>query len=263
MTEPGARSQQGVANDGDATADPPLKAAQWGFWATVLWGIVIFALYMAVQVATTLAIADRSAAKPADRSFAELMNSGMSKGYSFSLATLLTAIVCCVAIVVIVRLRKNASVPEYLGLTPVAPMTILKWIGLFVVVSLASDLGLTWLDDSTGQDFMSEIYKEAKPAWLLWLAVIVAGPLFEELLVRGFLLPGFAASFMRPSGAVVVTSALWAVMHLQYDSFGIVAVFCIGLVFGTARVRTGSLIVPLILHALQNLMATVAVIIPD
>ena len=72
-----------------------------------------------------------------------------------------------------------------------------------------------------------------------------------------------ANASLRPIGGVVVTSALWAAMHLQYDSFGIVAVFCIGLVFGTARVRTGSLIVPLILHALQNLMATVAVIIPD
>jgi membrane protease YdiL (CAAX protease family) len=261
--EPNVTSQDGVANDRDATANPLPKAAQWGFWATVLWGIVIFALYAAVQIGTTLAIADWSPANPADRSFGELIDSGLNKGYSLSLATLLTAIVCCGAIVVIVRLRENAIVPEYLGLTPVAPMTLLKWIGLFVVVSLAADFGLMWLDDPTGRDFMSDIYKNAKPAWLLWPALIVAGPLFEELFVRGFLLPGFAASFMRPVGAVIVTSALWAAIHLQYDAFGIAVVFCIGLLLGAARIRTGSLIVPLTLHALQNLMATVAVIIPD
>jgi len=42
--------------------------------------------------------------------------------------------------------------------------------------------------------------------------------LFEELFFRGFLFRGLSSSFMGPVGAVLVTSALWALIHTQYDA---------------------------------------------
>jgi membrane protease YdiL (CAAX protease family) len=64
---------------------------------------------------------------------------------------------------------------------------------------------------------------------------------------------------MGPIGAVVVTSGVWAVLHVQYDAFDMATVFCSGLLLGTARLVTGSLLVPLALHAAVNLLATVEV----
>ena len=59
-------------------------------------------------------------------------------------------------------------------------------------------------------------------------------------------------SFLKPLGAVVVTSVLWALLHLQYDVYGIFTILLVGLLLGAARIRTRSLVVPLALHALNN-----------
>jgi len=254
MTDPGATSGDSVS-----TGDRSPQSARWGFFATVIWALVVAAIYVILQIAAILAAADWSLADPADRSFEQLTISGMSKGYTFSLAYFLTTIVGCSSIAAIIRLKKHAVLREYLGLKPVAFKTMLKWIGLFAIVSVAADSILKLLDQPTGGEFMSTIYQNAKPAWMLWLAVVVAAPLFEEVFFRGFILTGFAASFMRPVGAVLVTTALWAALHYQYDAAGIAVVFCFGLLLGAARIRTGSLIVPLGMHALENFLATAAV----
>jgi membrane protease YdiL (CAAX protease family) len=81
--------------------------------------------------------------------------------------------------------------------------------------------------------------------------------LFEETFFRGFVFKGFESGFMGPIGAVLATTGLWAAIHIQYDAYGIATVFCLGLLLGTARAMTGSLLVPLGLHATANLVATI------
>ncbi len=260
MMNPDPTSGDGAPpEDGGIGDDRSQQAARWGFWATVIWALVVAAIYAVVLFTAILGAADWSPADPADLSFEQLMISGISKGYSFPLASFLTTIVCCWSIAAIVRLKKHAVLREYLCLKPVAFKTMMKWIGLFAIVYVATTLVLIWLDLPIGNDFMSTIYLNAKPAWMLWLAVVVAIPLFEEVFFRGFLLTGFASSFMRPIGAVLVTTALWAGLHFQYDAVGVAVVFCFGLLLGAARIRTGSLMVPLGIHALENLLATAAV----
>jgi CAAX protease family protein len=260
MTDPGATSGDGAPPAEGGIADsPPPEAARWGFWATLIWALVVATIYAVTEFAAVLGAADWFPADPADLNLEQLLISGMSKGYFFPLASFLTTIICCGAIAAIVRLKKHARLPEYLGLNPVSVRTMLNWIGLFAILYVAIVLVLIQLDLSIANDFMSTIYVNAKPAWTLWLAVVVAVPLFEEVFFRGFLLAGFAASFMRPIGAVLVTTALWAGLHFQYDAAGIAVVFCFGLLLGAARLRTGSLIVPLSIHALENFLATAAV----
>ena len=73
---------------------------------------------------------------------------------------------------------------------------------------------------------------------------------------RGFLHQGLAGSFLKPAGAVITTALRWALIHIQYDLYGIVTIGLAGLLLGTARVQTGSLFCPILLHALMNLVAT-------
>jgi hypothetical protein len=89
----------------------------------------------------------------------------------------------------------------------------------------------------------------------------VVAPVFEELFFRGFLLAGFASSFLRPAGAVLVTSASWALIHLQYDLYGMVTIFVLGLLLGAARLASGSVLLTIGLHAFSNLLSTVETII--
>jgi membrane protease YdiL (CAAX protease family) len=88
----------------------------------------------------------------------------------------------------------------------------------------------------------------------LWIDVVVAAPLGEEIVFRGFLYRGWARSPRAVVPAVAVISAL---LHVHYDWFSILEIFLVGLVLGWARWRSGSTILTFALHAFNNTWATV------
>ena len=90
---------------------------------------------------------------------------------------------------------------------------------------------------------------------------MVAAPLFEEIFFRGFMFAGLQHSRLGPIGAMVLSSLAWAIIHLQYDLYGITQIFLGGLLLGYARFRSGSIFPAIAMHALMNLIATVQVII--
>jgi len=101
---------------------------------------------------------------------------------------------------------------------------------------------------------MEQIFRTA--GWLpaLVIAVVVLAPAVEELAFRGFCLGGLA-----PSGAawaIGLSSALFAVIHVQYDLFDIGAVLVLGLLFGAARWQSGSTLLTFGLHAFHNALAS-------
>ena len=57
------------------------------------------------------------------------------------------------------------------------------------------------------------------------------------------------------AGAIVLTSAAWALMHVQYDWFVIVQIFLLGILFGWLRWASGSTILTIILHMIANFSA--------
>jgi len=103
------------------------------------------------------------------------------------------------------------------------------------------------------------VYQTAGFPLLLWLAVVVAAPLAEETLFRGFLFKGILHSRLGGAGAVVLTALIWAVIHQQYDLYGVATVFAAGLLLGYARLSTNSIYAGLLMHALMNLIATIEV----
>jgi len=85
---------------------------------------------------------------------------------------------------------------------------------------------------------------------LLSVAAIAAAPAFcEELLMRGIVLPSLLPAFGRVA-AVAVTAALFALIHL--DAYRSAFTFALGLALGALRLRTGSLLAPVLAHALVN-----------
>ena len=88
-------------------------------------------------------------------------------------------------------------------------------------------------------------------------AIVVAAPVFEELAFRGFLLEGLRRGPLGDAGAVIVTSFAWAAVHLQYDVYEIGTIVVFGLILGAARLAGGSLWVPITMHVLVNLVASV------
>jgi membrane protease YdiL (CAAX protease family) len=89
--------------------------------------------------------------------------------------------------------------------------------------------------------------------------VAVLGPFAEESLFRGFLVPRLAAMWSSRA-SMVVSSILFALFHPHYGLF-MPIVFLYGFVFAWARLRTGSILVPFILHfAVNGLVSAVTLL---
>jgi CAAX protease family protein len=103
--------------------------------------------------------------------------------------------------------------------------------------------------------FQNDIYTTAAArGWLplLWLAVVVVTPIGEESLFRGFLFCGWFRAPKDAWPAIVLTSVVFALMHVQYDWFVIVQVFGFGVLLGWMRWVSGSTLLTMALHALIN-----------
>ena len=133
-------------------------------------------------------------------------------------------------------------------------------VGALVVLVAAWDLLSRALGREITPGFMGDVLKAAQAEGALWLLVIafcVAAPISEEFFARGFLYRGWSESFLRPAGAIILSSVAWTSLHLQYDWFFFGEVFSIGLLFGYLRYRTGSTWLTVVLHGLNNLAATI------
>ena len=86
---------------------------------------------------------------------------------------------------------------------------------------------------------MVEMYRTARPRFLLILSLLVMAPLFEEIFFRGFLIQGLRRSSIGAAGAVALSAFAWASLHVQYDLYGIASVALMGIGLGVARLRTG------------------------
>src|SRR5262245_3317362 len=104
---------------------------------------------------------------------------------------------------------------------------------------------------------MLPLFRSAGPLPIFLLALVVAGPLAEEFLFRGFLFSGFLQSRLGPFGAIALTALAWAAIHGQYDLYGMGTVAAIGVVLGLIRWRTGSLWLCALLHGVMNAVASI------
>ncbi|MEO7317728.1 MAG: CPBP family intramembrane glutamic endopeptidase, partial [Chthoniobacteraceae bacterium] len=84
------------------------------------------------------------------------------------------------------------------------------------------------------------------------------GPVSEELLFRGFLFRGIAASRAGWIAAILIPNLLWVGMHSQYAAPALTALFVAGCVYGFARHLSGSVVLPILLHMAQNALVTYA-----
>ena len=55
--------------------------------------------------------------------------------------------------------------------------------------------------------------------------------------------------------SAVVSAALWASIHLQYDLYEMGMIFLLGLLLAAARTSTGSLVPCFVMHGVANVIA--------
>lgn len=177
-------------------------------------------------------------------------------GDLLALSTFAGAMATLGLVILLVKARRMFP-REYLALWPVRFKTVLPWaLGLLVFI-VAFDSLSTLLDRPVVPESMRRVYESAAFLPLLWIAVVIVAPLWEEIVFRGFGFPGFRSSRLGLAAAILVPALFWTALHVQYDAYDLSFVFLLGLFFGYARERTGSVTVPIVLHVLNNLIATI------
>jgi len=246
-----------------ASEDPPAQAAArppiiWKFWGTTLWGLFIFGAMFAGQLAVVGWFVLRQEG-PADiASTIRAVGGGLTISLSVIMGLPAVAAACWIAI-------KPSRTPyaEYLALRWTSWKNVaISAVSLFALVA-CWDLLSRALGREITPGFMGDVLKSAQASGALWLLVIafcVAAPISEELFARGFLYRGWSESFLKPAGAILLSSIAWTALHLQYDWFFFGEVFSIGLLFGYIRYRTNSTWLTIVLHGLNNLAATLQTI---
>jgi membrane protease YdiL (CAAX protease family) len=205
----------------------------WKFWGTSLWGLLIFVAMFAGQAAV-VAYFILIREGPVDFNAAKEVVGG---GLTIALSVIMGLPAVLAALWLAIRISRTPFT-EYLALRWTSWSNVAIGIGGLIAVVMGWDL----LSRAAGRDatpgFMMEVLKSAQADGALWLLVIafcVAAPVTEELFARGFLYRGWSESFLRPAGAVLLSSSVWTVLHLQYDWFFFGEVFSIGLLLGYMR----------------------------
>lgn len=92
--------------------------------------------------------------------------------------------------------------------------------------------------------------KHAGSFFLALFAVVLIPAITEELLMRGVVLHAYLWRGSR--GAIVVSSVLFAVLHL--DVRNLLSIFLLGMILGYVVLQTGSIWAGMILHGVNNLL---------
>ena len=127
------------------------------------------------------------------------------------------------------------------------PAVLALWNEKIRVKAAKAAKKLAYLVPSTGEE----------RRW--WWAVCITAGICEEVVYRGFLLHYFHTLpfHLSLTWALVVSSVIFGIGHLYQGVGGAVQTAVIGFVFGGIFLVTGSLLVPIVVHAVLDLRALV------
>jgi membrane protease YdiL (CAAX protease family) len=233
-------------------SSPPLREP-WRFWGTALWTVLAAMTWMVAQFAIAFGLLVYWDIDPEEVDFDEFSaHAGVLAAVALGSTPIALAVIALA-----VRIARW-PLAEYLALVRPARRDVLG--GLIAIAVLLPLLDLvTYL---SGRElipvFMLRAYTTALETGtlpLLVLALVVAAPVGEEIVFRGFIFRGWAASWLGAVGTIAITALIWASMHVQYETFLVAQIFCAGLVLGWLRWRSGSVLLTIALHAIINAVA--------
>jgi hypothetical protein len=238
----------------NSASAPDAPCAPWGFWASLAWALLATAAWFATQAGLS-ALMLKGFGLDLDVTREEI-DAVMPHGVFISIVAIAAVPVGLGVIALAVR-RARCRLSDYLALGWPAPREWLIGVVTILVLLPVADFVSYLLGYDVTPDFVTDVYRSARDGgavWLLALAVVAAAPVVEEVIFRGFLLPGLAPR-IGAAGAMVLTSLGWSAMHMQYEPYYLLHIFVLGLALGWLRWRSGSTLLVIVLHALVNVFA--------
>ncbi len=234
----------------------PAPPSFWSPWATVGIGVLVAIAFVLVQMVVMAVWAAIRLASDPDLDIQALLESSGSDGDLLALSTLATTLICSALVWLAVKLKRGADPRTALALGSPPRPELGIWLAVTAGLIVISDTLTILLGKPLVPEVMTDVFRASSSPALLGVVIILGAPFFEELFFRGFLLEGLRRCPAGDMGAVVACSFFWAAIHVQYGIYEITTIFVFGLFLGAARIRSGSLWVPIAMHILANLVAT-------
>lgn len=235
---------------------PPARPL--GFLKTI--GLVagVFVVGQAIQAAFALAMRASGHVHPIDGGTSML---DFNDGLVIALA-LLIAIPVQVAMIYRAASKPGRDTRDVLALRGKPGLGVTLIAGAMLA---AVDFGGDFIGQAAGRPvvpaYQVDLYLSAAAnggilgVLLLWASFVVAAPVIEELLFRGIAFAGFRSK-LGPIAAMTLATLIWTVLHTQYDAFDLTCVAATGAVLGWARIVSGTIALPIMLHMIANFHAT-------
>ena len=164
-----------------------------------------------------------------------------------------------IAILFILWRMKKRKIPiSTLGSLDIQKKPLFISILFLAAFLLAEELYFYLLGIEMPESFIEFLL--AEPIFLSFISVVIVAPLLEEFLFRGFLYSQLKVSFLKEWGAVALSSLVWTALHFQYEIGILFFLFLFGLFLGYFRIKYNSLLIPVALHMINNLVAFLLII---
>ena len=232
----------------------PDRPDSWSYWATLGWTVLAFAVSAGVASACYLLWFNGDLGQSLHTPY---------DGVLVAIGTIASVPVQIAVLALAVR-RKHWPVAEYFGLIVPRRRAIVLAVALLCALVFVVEGLLLLSGQELVTSFQIDSYRTAKAAgWLpsLFVAVVLFAPVGEEIMFRGFLYRGFVRRPGQEPYAIVIITAAWMMLHVQYDWVGLLQVFIIGLLLGWIRWTTGSTALTILLHVLMNFEAMIETVI--
>ena len=133
---------------------------------------------------------------------------------------------------------------------------------MFIAEFITAQIPITGPFFGEYYEFFSRLMEQMTKdkATMIVLAVIMA-PIFEEIVFRGIIQKGLINKGMNPATAIIIASVVFGLVHANPWQF--VGAVLLGCVLGFVYHRTKSLLLPILLHAFNNLCSSILIFYGD
>jgi membrane protease YdiL (CAAX protease family) len=177
----------------------------------------------------------------------------------FHIAMILSSIIILALVFLITKLTVKSNVLNSLGFVNIK-RNDRNWF-LYSLIMLLSGILLREYSGNTSEINISA--DNGMEMILIVLGLGIFGPLLEEVVYRGYLLSRMDHVLANKHRwvTVIITAAIFAAFHFQYNLFELVYIFAIGIFLAIMRFKTGSIWFPIIFHVVGNLYAVLTILL--
>ena len=120
-----------------------------------------------------------------------------------------------------------------------------------------ADPGLTLSGGAKPEDVtnVDEFALSGASVWAMVALTLIAAPIVEEVLYRGWMLPMMIARGVPAVFAIILSAAAFGLLHVTQGLGVVISTAFLGLALGLARVMTGRVAAPVLGHVANNVWA--------